>query len=273
MNFCGAAGANIDDDTVTRLGILASLLAPVIENLYVVEQVTADEAERRQFLVRELEAGEDERRRIARELHDGLAQTLTGMSMTIDGAIALMSQRRKDDVTLGALQRARDSAVAAMRDIRSIILHLRPPALDDMGLFPALESYARRVLADAGIELDLHVGAHPGHVTSVVENVVFRATQEAINNVARHSRASVCRVRLSSSATTLRTCVEDDGVGFTAVPMTITEGHFGIANMKERVELIGGTLTITSAPGAGSKIEIKVPYGQRRRSTDTNRNR
>jgi two-component system sensor histidine kinase UhpB len=144
------------------LTVAAAMLAPVIENLYVQERASSKETERRQFLVRELEASEDERRRIARELHDGVGQTLTGLTMTIDGAAARLSNEGCGGDALQMLQVSRDAAVSALQDIRRVILALRPPALDDMGLFAALEAYARRILREAGIDSGAHGDGHFG---------------------------------------------------------------------------------------------------------------
>jgi len=263
INFCGTRRADLGLDAVAVLTTLAGLLAPVIENLYIAERATSKEIARRQFLVRELEASEDERQRIARELHDGLGQTLTGLAVNIDGAMALLTQPGKEAAAVASLQRSRDAAAAALQDIRRVILALRPTVLDDMGLFAALETYARRVLGEAAIRLQVRSSGQPERLSPAVENVVFRVMQEAINNAARHSGAQMCRLTLSHTNSTLRAVVEDDGRGFyTDVDAEGTD-HYGLKGMKERVDIIGGKLKLTSKPGSGSKVEVRLSYRER----------
>ena len=273
VNFCGTERADLGADAVAVLTILAGILAPVIENLYIAERATSKEMARRQFLVRELEASEDERQRIARELHDGLGQTLTGLAVNIDGAMALLTQPGKEDAAFASLQRSRDAAAAALQDIRRVILALRPTVLDDMGLFPALETYARRVLGEASIRLQVRSTGQPERLAPAVENVVFRVMQEAINNAARHSGAQTCRLTLSNTRTALRAVVEDDGKGFYADPEADDTKHYGLRGMQERVDIIGGKLKLTSKPGSGSKVEVRVSHKEDHGREDSNRNR
>jgi signal transduction histidine kinase len=257
INLCGAADANMSPEVADDLTVAAAMLAPVIENLYVQERASSKETERRQFLVRELEASEDERRRIARELHDGVGQTLTGLTMTIDGAAARLSNEGCGGDALQMLQVSRDAAVSALQDIRRVILALRPPALDDMGLFAALEAYARRILREAGIDLTVKASGTASGIPPLVENVVFRVAQEAINNVARHSGARSCRLTLTATDTMVRACIRDYGAGFDSGAHG--DGHFGLESMRERVDLVRGRLAIHSEPGKGTRVDVRVP--------------
>jgi signal transduction histidine kinase len=258
INFCGTDESAAGPGSLGALTVIAGLLAPVIENLYLGERATSQEAERRRFLVRELEASEDERRRIARELHDGLGQDLTGLAMSIDTALAMLAKPGEEDNARATLERSRETAANVLRDIRRVILALRPPALDDMGLFAALEAYAKRTIGDAGIQLHVSTSGRPDGLPPLVENVLFRATQEAINNVARHSGATSCWLTLSAGKARLRINVRDDGVGFDAAAVP-QQGHFGLGSMRERVALIDGRILVTSAPGSGTRIDIRVP--------------
>lgn len=260
INLCGTEQTKADPEVVTTLSLVAGLLAPIIENLYVTARTTSKEIERRQFLIRELEATEDERQRIARELHDGLGQSLTGLVMHIDGAIALLSQPNKEAAAVEGLKRSRDVAAAALQDIRRVMLALRPTILDDMGLFAALEAYARRVLDEAGIQLRVRISGEPDNLPPAVENVIFRVMQEALNNVARHSKAGHCSMILIANRTTLSAAVEDDGIGFDPEAEADDPTHFGLKNMKERVEIIGGSSKVISRPGSGSRVEVRVAY-------------
>jgi signal transduction histidine kinase len=272
VNFCGPEPADLPADTEAALSLIAGLLAPVIENLYISERATSKEIERRQFLMRELEAGEDERRRIARELHDSLGQTLTGLAMSIDAALAMLSHPGKETAATAVLQRSSDAASTAIHDVRRVILALRPTALDDMGLFAALEGYGRRVLSEAGIALRVRSTGQSFRLSPAIENVVFRVMQEAINNVARHSHARTCRLLLASTGKTLRACVQDDGVGFDFAAVA-DNGHVGLKSMKERVEVVGGQLLIESQPGSGCRVEVRVSSRGKNAASNTNRDR
>jgi signal transduction histidine kinase len=135
-----------------------------------------------------------------------------------------------------------------------------------MGLFAALQAYATRTLRDAAIELVVRTSGQPRELPPLLENVVFRVAQEAINNVARHSAANNCKLTLTGSATTLRVCIQDDGLGFD--PESITVGHFGFGNMRERVELIDGRLVVDSKPGRGTTVDVRVVYKRQAGATD-----
>ena len=259
LDFCGALDARFDQRTRDALEVVGGLLAPVIENLYLAEKAASEDVARRHFLVRELEASEDERHRIARELHDGLGQMLTGLVMNIDSAMALRAQPGKEEAAETSLKRSREAAASALRDIRRIILALRPTILDDMGLFPALETYARRTLEDAGISLRIKSNQPDARLSPTIENVVFRVLQEAINNVARHSGARQCRISMTISRTALTATVVDDGRGYDLPDEGDEPDHFGLKTMRERVAIIDGTLKLDSNPGSGSRVRVRVP--------------
>jgi signal transduction histidine kinase len=261
INLCGKSEADISADISDALSVVAALLAPVVENLFITERANSQDMERRQFLVREMEASEDERQHIARELHDGLGQTLTGLVMNIDGTMAMLAQPGKEQVAVAGLQRSRDAAASALQDIRRVILALRPTILDDMGLFAALEAYARKVLEEANIRVRVRTTGQPDRLSPVVENVVFRVMQEAINNVARHSQATNCRLILTSNQKTLCAAVEDDGIGFAFDDEAADGRHVGLKSMKERVDIIGGRLGMSSQPGSGTRVEVRVAHG------------
>jgi signal transduction histidine kinase len=270
INLCGTNRATFGRNVISILSILADMLALTIENMFVTERTTSEENERRQFFIRELEVTEDERRRIARELHDDLGQTLTGLVMNIDASIVLISQPGKEASVLERLGLSREIASSALQAIRRVILALRPTVLDDLGLLPAVEAYGRRVLAEAGIDVTVGTSGAPAErVTPFIENVVFRVAQETINNVARHSGAKKCRITVTASHGLLTTVVEDDGVGFDTRTRVPTHEHIGIRGMRERVKVVGGSMRITSRPGSGTRVLVKVPYGKGRGDADS----
>lgn len=189
-----------------------------------------------------LTSQEDERRRIARELHDEAGQVLTAVKIELD-----LDGRREASEMVGR-------ALAQVRDLSNL---LRPAALDKLGLLPALraltEDFARRTRIAASFECPDSAPA----VTPDAQVAIYRVLQEALTNVARHAHARRVSVRLELGARSVRLAVEDDGVGF---PGPVAP-HLGLLGMHERVSALGGTLQVANAAGAGVRIEACIPAG------------
>ena len=190
-----------------------------------------------------LSAQEDERRRIARELHDEAGQVLTAVKIELD-----LEGRREAGEMVGR-------ALAQVRDLSNL---LRPAVLDDLGLLPALrglcDDFTRRTRIDATLEAD----EAPAPFGPDVEVVIYRVVQEALTNVARHAAASSARVRLEVGEGRARLVVEDDGRG----PDRELTPHLGLLGMRERVTALGGSLTLGGEPGAGFRLEALIPCGE-----------
>lgn len=205
---------------------------------------TLEQDEERRVLVRRLiDASEEERRRIARELHDETAQLLTAISLSLAG--------RPDEETT----RSRELIARAQSEVHRIIDDLRPSPLDDLGLAAALSSYARSHLEPHGLEVTLSLddGIDP---PPEIATTVFRVFQEIVTNVLRHAAAGQVSVELYESAQRLILAVADDGRGFDPSQRT---GRAGLVGMRERAELVGGTVRIESAPGAGTQVVLELP--------------
>jgi signal transduction histidine kinase len=189
-----------------------------------------------------LRAQEDERRRIARELHDEAGQVLTAVKIELD-----LEGRRDAGEMVGR-------ALAQVRDLSNL---LRPSVLDDLGLVAALralgEDFARRTRIDVALDLDGADHRFPPEV----EVVIYRVVQEALTNIARHAQASRARVRLYGGVDRVVLTVEDDGHGLPA----IASPHLGWLGMQERVTSLGGTLAISNAEQGGAKVEASIPIG------------
>src|SRR5437867_3250802 len=189
-----------------------------------------------------LRAQEDERRRIARELHDQAGQVLTAVKIELD-----LEGRREASEMVG-------QALAQVRDLSNL---LRPSVLDDLGLLPALrglvEDFTRRTRIEASLEC---LGAVPA-LPSEVQVALYRVLQEALTNVARHADARRVRVRLEYDPARVSLKVEDDGRG---LPGRLTP-HLGLLGIRERVTTLGGTLVIEGAPGAGFRVQADIPGG------------
>ena len=204
-----------------------------------------------------MQAAEQERQRWARELHD---ETLQGLASLVVG---LGAARRSGDQA--AEEEAIDAAMAQVqqeiRNLRALITQLRPAALDELGVGAAIDGLVGRMDVDgrsvvAHVDLDHESRRHPTRLVPELEATVYRLVQEALNNAVAHSRASAIRVEVVERDGTISVEVSDDGVGFD--PAAKTEG-FGLLGMRERVELAGGSLEISSSPGEGTCVRARIP--------------
>jgi signal transduction histidine kinase len=218
-----------------------------------------DRDARRAELVRKLlSAQEDERRRIARELHDETCQTVTALAVGLDTVRRAGSPQEAS----AKLEDARALASRTLDGLHRVIFDLRPSVLDDLGLASAVRWWVDRHLAPLGITARLEIENLEDRLPPTVEIPVFRAVQEALTNVARHSGAKTVLVQMSREGGTLTVDVEDDGHGFTpadvATPSETGQG-LGLLGMRERIEILGGTLTLDSSPGEGTHVSFTVP--------------
>lgn len=204
---------------------------------------------------RVIAAQEDERRRLSRELHDDAGQNLTTILL---GLKRLETMGSLEEVR-GTLPSLRGQLSAALDGMRSLAWRLRPSVLDDLGLAAAVRSSVAEFEAVTPMKVRLDVEAFETRIPGDTEIVLYRVFQEAMTNVARHSRAKTARVVASRNKHILRLSVEDDGDGFD--PGTTSQGERGIGlfSMAERLALIGGVLTINSVPGQGTTIYAEIP--------------
>ena len=224
---------------------MADQLAMALHGAFLLEQAMEQDARRRALVRRLLAAGEEERRRIARELHDETSQLLTAIQLSLD--------RAATDAT--AMGRTRELLGRTQLEIHRLIHDLRPSLLDDLGLPAAVQWYAENDLQPAGIEVRLEVEQELV-LPPDVEIAVFRIYQEIVTNVLRHARAESVAVELYRAGGRLVLAVEDDGTGFD--PSERGEG-VGLVGMRERAELVGGTLTVDSEPGLGTHVRLEIP--------------
>lgn len=207
-------------------------------------------------------AQEEERRRIARELHDETAQALATLVIYAETAAQYPNTLPVIHERLIGL---RDLASHTLEDVRTIIADLRPSQLDDLGLAAAVRVQAVERLGSRGIRTDVQVRGEERRLPPVVETALYRVLQEAFSNITKHAHASYVEVDLDlSQPEVVRARVEDDGVGFDerqAMP-SLHNGHgVGLFGMYERISLLGGTLSVDSTPGVGTEIRIVIPLG------------
>jgi two-component system sensor histidine kinase UhpB len=207
------------------------------------------EDERRERSARVLSAQEDERLRIARELHDEIGQTLTAVALRAEHAAARSGGQNPEFAELAAtVQRSLD-------DVRRISLELRPGALDELGLVNALISLCARVEAESGIRVRRELHGPVPDMSASVELAIYRIAQEALTNAMRHSDASEVAVSLSCDDDQLLLSVVDDGRG---LPDPMREGG-GLSGMRERAMLIGAELLVGPGPGGGVAVTVRLP--------------
>ncbi|HTU85500.1 MAG TPA: sensor histidine kinase [Solirubrobacteraceae bacterium] len=206
------------------------------------------EAARREAGRAAIQAQERERRRIAQDLHDEVNQALTAVSLRLQASIeqAPAPLRRE----LGETKRL---AGQAMEELLALARQLRPAVLDDHGLLPALHSQVRDFADQTGIRASFDVRGPVGKLTPEQQLVVYRVTQESLSNVAQHSEAQRVDVELSFVGRTILR-IKDDGKGFT----TRRDGGLGLSGMRERALLVGGNLSIWSARGQGTRVELTL---------------
>jgi two-component system, NarL family, sensor histidine kinase DevS len=219
--------------------------------------VAVDLADRvaRDALRRVVEGQELERRRLARELHDETGQALTSI---------LLGLKRVEEAKTPADARAaaaglREQVVETLQDVRRLAVELRPSALDDFGLVPALERLAEAFGEQSGIAVDIEANRDSARLPGEVETALYRIVQEALTNVAKHAEATRVSVVVTRRGNVVTAVIEDDGQGFGAGGGS-GEG-LGLVGMKERVGLLGGRLAIESTEGAGTTVVAEVPVG------------
>jgi len=230
-------------DDREALGILGQLIGGALA-------ARAREARLATLLAELLGAQETERSRVAHELHDGIAQSAAALARRLDLAV----DGDPADLALAARQ-----ARTLVRELRRVIAGMRPSALDDLGLAAALRQLIDDAGAEAEVMLDVALAARP---PAIIETALFRIVQEAFNNARAHAGAGArVAIRVGEADGQYRAEIVDDGRGFDPGPVTVAARGFGLAYMRERIDRLGGRLTITSAPGRGCRIVAELPAG------------
>jgi two-component system sensor histidine kinase DegS len=211
-----------------------------------------------------IKAQEEERQRVARDIHDGPAQSMSNVVLKAEICERMIDidQNKAREELRNLKTIVRDS----LQDVRKIIYDLRPMSLDDLGLVPTLQRYVLTFQEESGISVSFHTHGEPPELKSVISLTVFRIVQEALNNVAKHSKAKNSAVQLEFLQTNLKLYIFDDGTGFDTERLKERHedisGGFGLVSMRERVELLDGEMIISSEPGKGTRLKITIPFTQ-----------
>ncbi|MCS7280850.1 MAG: GAF domain-containing sensor histidine kinase [Desulfobacterota bacterium] len=237
-------------------------LGMAIEQARLYENLTNARERYRKLLQVALVIQEEERKRIARELHDETSQNLTALSLNLQAIKNMIEEEGLTSEVRELIKKSHAIAVSASVELTRIIRELRPTLLDTLGLFAAINHLVETNLKPKGIETEIRFEELRERLSSETELALFRITQEALSNIVRHSRAKKARIIFSSEDKEYKLVIEDDGMGFNVHEIkTIEEGGrgAGLFGMKERVRLVGGRCNIESSPGMGTRINVYVP--------------
>lgn len=246
---------------VTHVAVAMNYLVNALTNI----SSTIHELQKKEMMgIRIITAQEQERQRLARDIHDGPAQSLSNVVLKCELCEKLLErdvERAKQQI--GELKQLVKSS---LQEIRRIIFDLRPMSLDDLGLVPTLERYVATFIEETGIDVTFEVyDFDKKSVDKVVEVAVFRIIQEALNNIKKHSRATRASIKMYIKDDSLIVRIVDNGIGFDKEKVeeqkraNIHEGGFGIYGMKQRAELLKGKLTIQSQEGKGTVVSLQIP--------------
>jgi signal transduction histidine kinase len=233
---------------------MSSQASVVVENAILFEQMQISTV-RMQLLSRRLvEIQESERRHIARELHDEAGQTLISLRYGLRLLEREISKGHNVSTRVAALMMETDAAIDGLRRLAS---DLRPASLDHLGLEPALRQLLRSTSSNTGLKVQFKArGFTSERLPLTVETALYRVVQEAVNNVARHANATRVDVFMEHRGDRVMVMIEDDGAGYE--PDRVGGDHFGLLSMRERAQALDGSLTVESAPGAGTTIVVEV---------------
>lgn len=245
-------------EDVAFLEHIASLVAAAIEHARLIKELGSKERKLQAIIARTIQAQEEERRRVATEIHDGVTQHLISIWYRLNACERMLE--RDPEMAAHEVDSAKALVDDALDEARAAIYQLRPSTLDDLGLVPALEALASRTLAD---DYEVSIAADiPSDIQNHLETALYRIAQEALNNIRKH--AGPCRVEVTMESNSLNEIVMrvvDDGRGFdlVAYQRDRPETSFGLLGMSERVDLIGGLFSMTSSPRRGTTIEVTLP--------------
>src|SRR5699024_6363395 len=249
------------NETIKRAEGLASKISVILnylsDDFQQVNEMIEEAKEKQEFGLKNIEAQEEERRKISREIHDGPAQMLANILLRSE----LVDRTFRDGTVneaLSEIKSVRKMIRSSLYEVRRIIYDLRPMALDDLGLIPTIKKYTSTVADYNDIEIEFTTIGQEKRLHQEYEIAFFRLMQEALQNAVKHAEASLIKVKLEINSTMLVMVVKDNGKGFD--PEQKQEKSFGLIGMRERVEMLDGTLSINSTIGEGTTIVIKVPY-------------
>lgn len=249
------------DNTIERAQGLAGKVSVVLQYLNddfrKVNEILTEAQEKEAFGLKIIEAQEEERRKISREIHDGPAQMLANILLRSEIVDRTFRSGRSEEALL-EIKSVRKMIRSSLYEVRRIIYDLRPMALDDLGLIPTLTKYLATTEDYNDVEINFTAFGEENRLNSKYEVAFFRLIQEGVQNAIKHADPTIIKVKLEIGKQVLNVSIQDNGKGFD--PAIRPEKSFGLIGMKERVEMFDGTLRIDSEIGKGTTIRIQVPH-------------
>jgi len=243
-----------DPHLINLLETLGSNFGIAVQKNRLLEETLATQAQLRALSRRLVKTQESERQYLARELHDEIGSLLTGLKLTL--GVSAGSGTDQIDARTAAAHAIIDDALVKTR---SLSHSLRPPMLDDLGLLPAVSWHIKEFTARANVQVNFQHHDLQGRFPAEVEIAAYRIVQEALTNIARHAQVHEATVTLWADQSGLGIEISDQGAGFDPTATLANASGVGLAGMRERVASLGGSLTITSAPAAGTSITVELP--------------
>lgn len=244
------------ENMMSHLGVVLKYLGNNMENLF---SKLKEIRQIQQLGISIIKAQEEERKRVAREIHDGPAQLLANIVMRAEYILKLMEVEPHN--VKGELIRLQELVRQSLQDVRKIIFDLRPMVLDDLGLVPALHRYIDDYKKQFKINIEFVFFGKQERLSPTVEVALFRVIQEALNNVKKHARANQVMVKMEQLSNKIAVLIRDDGGGFNIDSIAKSKNRecYGLINMRERTQIMHGEFKITSSPGKGTVITIVIP--------------
>lgn len=239
--------------------VFANQVTVALRNAKLFKQVQAGREQLKVLSQRLVKVQEAERLQLARELHDEIGQTLTGLKLLLK-----MKPDFSPETVQSRLDEAQNTLNTLIRQVRDLSLNLRPGMLDDLGLLPALLWLFQRFSEQSGIQVDFsHFGVEEQRFLPDVETTVYRLVQEALTNIARYAEVQRASIRIRASGSVMEVEIDDQGKGFLVDSVLRSNQTAGLVGMRERTNLIGGELDIWSLPGIGTHLHAVIPLGKR----------
>lgn len=258
-----ASNDKLKHEIVHRKSVEASLITSEMTSSQLLAKSRHMQEDLRHLSRRLLTVQEEERKRISRELHDVVAQALTSINLRLitlktESNLNARNLRRRIAMTQRVIERSVEIVHRFARD-------LRPTLLDDLGLIPALKSYLTAYMQRTGIRVNFSVSPTIDTIDSTRRTVLYRVAQEALTNIARHAKASQANVSIRLHADTVSMQIHDNGCGFQVEGNAFARSSkcLGLLGMKERVEMVGGTFAVASAPGKETTVQVELPGRKR----------
>ncbi|MDD2401490.1 MAG: histidine kinase, partial [Clostridia bacterium] len=241
---------------ITQVGVVFDYLGG---NLKTINDQLEVVMQRRQLAPRIIQAQEEERRRVAREIHDGPAQSMANVVLRTEVCEKLLDLDRGE--IRKELSELREMVKKSLQDVRRIIFDLRPMTLDDLGLIPAISRYVENIKERYDINVDIKCVGQQRRLDSILEVAIYRIIQESLQNTTKHAKSKNISIQLTIESQRIVVRINDDGKGFDATECIKNpkSGSYGIMGMKERLDILGGQLYIDSKIGEGTEVLAIVP--------------